>query len=109
MVLPSVSADWLGRSTNVAELFGLAAVEAMACARPVIVSRTGSLPELVEDGVTGFVVPPADPAAIRGRLIGLYEHPDRADTMGRCARRRVLERFTWAATSRRCLDAYRRA
>ena len=106
LVLPSVSTDWLGRTTDVSELFGLVVVEAMACGIPVIVSRTGSLPELVEDGVTGFIVPPADPAEIRRRLRELYADPTRSAEMGRRAHDVVLQRFTWAATARRCLDAY---
>lgn len=108
LVLPSVSTDWRGRTSNIAELFGLVVIEAMACGRPAIVSRTGSLPEIVQDGVTGFVVPPADPGALRERLLELWRDRDRADAMGRAARARVLEQFTWTATARRCLEAYGR-
>ena len=42
------------------ESFGLAALEAMACEVPVVASRVGGVPELVEDGVTGFLCPPDD-------------------------------------------------
>ena len=107
-VLPSVSAVWHGGTTQVAELFGLAAVEAMACGTPAIVSRTGSLPELVDDGTTGCIVPPADVPALRERLLELHARPDAAAEMGRRARAAVLERFTWDATAARSLDAYRR-
>jgi glycosyltransferase involved in cell wall biosynthesis len=106
LVLPSVSTDWRGQTTDVAELFGLVAVEAMACGRPVIVSRTGSLPELVEDGITGTVVPAGDAGALRSCLQQLWREPARAEAMGRRARAAVLDRFTWAATARRCLEAY---
>jgi glycosyltransferase involved in cell wall biosynthesis len=107
-VLPSVSTDWRGHTTPVAELLGLVVLEAMACGTPVIVSRTASLPELVEDGLTGFVVPPGDGAAIRARLLDLHANPDRAAALGHRARAAVIDRFTWSATARRCLDAYRR-
>jgi glycosyltransferase involved in cell wall biosynthesis len=106
LVLPSVSTDWRGQTTDVAELFGLVAVEAMACGRPAVVSRTGSLPELVEDGVTGAIVPAGDPGALRDALQQLWRDPARADAMGRQARAAVVERFTWTATARRCLQAY---
>ena len=46
------------------ESFGMAAVEAMACARPVVVTENGALPELVDDGITGFVVSPRDVGAL---------------------------------------------
>ncbi|HEX8687990.1 MAG TPA: glycosyltransferase, partial [Pyrinomonadaceae bacterium] len=60
----------------------------------------------VEDGVTGFVVPPNDPAALGARIAWLKEHPREAAEMGRRARLRVLEKFTWPAVVRRCLEIY---
>ncbi len=107
LVAPSVSTDWQGHTTRIAELFGLVAAEGMACGRPAIVSDTGSLPEVVDDGVTGFVVPSANAPAIRSRLVELFDQPARANEMGQRARLRVLERFTWSATAGRCIDAYR--
>src|SRR5207249_2297367 len=86
LVLPSVATDWHGATTNIAELFGLVVVEAMACGTPAVVSRTASLPELVDEGVTGFIVPPGDPAALRARLLQLHAHPEHAVAMGRHGR-----------------------
>jgi glycosyltransferase involved in cell wall biosynthesis len=106
-VMPSTYDAWGGVHTDVPELLGLAALESMACGTPAIVSRVGSLPELVEDGVTGFIVPPNDPAAIRDALRTLAASPARRDEMGRAARAAVLARFTWQRTARRCLEAYR--
>jgi glycosyltransferase involved in cell wall biosynthesis len=65
------------------------------------------MPEIVEDGVTGFVVPPNDPVALRERLVWLVDHPIDAERIGAAARRRVLERFTWPAVVDRCLTIYR--
>ena len=107
-VLPSVATDYRGCVTVQAELFGLAAAEAMACGTPAIVSDTASLPEVVADGVTGYVVPAADPQAIGDRLRGLAQNPALRRRLGVQARARVLERFTWDATAARCLEAYRR-
>jgi glycosyltransferase involved in cell wall biosynthesis len=106
-VLPSVPTDWRGQTTAVAELFGLVVVEAMACGTPAIVSRTTSLPELVEDGRTGWIVPPADAMALRERLRLVHADPALAASMGAAARAHVMAQFTWRATAERCLSAYR--
>jgi len=95
-----------GERTVVPELLGLVVLESMACGTPVIVTRVASLPELVEDGVTGFVVPPNDPGAIRDRLEYLSAHPEAVERMGRLARERVAREFTWDAVAERCLRAY---
>jgi glycosyltransferase involved in cell wall biosynthesis len=60
-------------SSSWVESFGMVAVEAMACARPVVVSRNGALPSIVSDGETGRVVPPGDAAALAS-AIGEYAH-----------------------------------
>jgi D-inositol-3-phosphate glycosyltransferase len=78
----------------------------MACGTPVICTKVGGMPEIVEDGITGFVVPPNDPAALREKLLWVRGHPLEAQAMGDAARRRVLEKFTWPAVARRCLTIY---
>ena len=105
-VLPSVHTTSDGARSDVPELLGLVVLESLACGTPVVVSDVASLPELVEDGVTGFIVPPNDPAAIRDRLRYLLAHPAEAARMGVEGRARVLERFTWDAVARACLAAY---
>jgi glycosyltransferase involved in cell wall biosynthesis len=64
------------------------------------------MPEVVQDGVTGFVVPPNNPSALREKLVWLRDHPAEAAAMGVAARKRVLEKFTWSAVVGRCLKAY---
>jgi glycosyltransferase involved in cell wall biosynthesis len=81
-------------------------MEAMACGAPVICTRVGGLPELVVDGVTGFLVPPNDPAALAARISQLLSQPELARTMGQASRRRIEERFTWDGVAQRCLEAY---
>jgi phosphatidylinositol alpha-1,6-mannosyltransferase len=65
-----------------AEGFGLAAVEAAACGLPVVVGRSGGAPETVQDGRTGFLVDPGDPADVASRITDLLGHQDLARTMG---------------------------
>jgi glycosyltransferase involved in cell wall biosynthesis len=105
-VLPSVAHTCYGRRVEVSELLGLAALEAMASATPVVCSRIGGVPEIVEDGVTGFLVSPGDVDALRDRIAALLGDRDLARSMGRRARERVLAGLTWEACAARCLDAY---
>lgn len=81
-------------------------MEAMACGTPVIACAVGSLPEIVEDGVTGYLVPPNDPVALRAKIESLLAHPDFAIEMGRRGRETVMKRFRWDLVARRCLEAY---
>jgi glycosyltransferase involved in cell wall biosynthesis len=106
VVLPSVYRTMYGQETSVPELLGQTLLEGMACGAPTIATSVASLPEVVEDGVTGFLVPPNDPTALRARLEWLRTHPDRATEMGAAGRRRVQQHFTWPAVVRRCLAAY---
>lgn len=92
-------------SAGVNELFGLALVEAMACGCPVIGTRVASIPEIVLDGETGLLLPPGRPAALAPALDRLRA----AETwraFSTAGRRRVEERFTWAAAARRSLESY---
>ena len=106
VVLPSVYQTIHGDETAVPELLGQTLLEGMACGLPAICTAVASLPEVVEDGVSGFVVPPNDRAALGERLCWLRDHPEAAAAMGVAARRRVLERFTWPMVVRRCLAVY---
>jgi glycosyltransferase involved in cell wall biosynthesis len=105
-VLPSVCDDVYGSHHDAPELLGLVLLEAMACGTPVICTRVGGMPEIVEEGVTGFVVAPNSAAALRDRIQWVLAHPEEARRMGEAGRRCVRERFTWDAVARRCLDAY---
>ena len=106
VVLPSVYDNVMGGHTPVPELLGQTLLEGMACGIPAICTRVGAMPEVVEDGVTGFVVPPNDPIALREKILWLKENPTVARQMGDAARQRVLEHFTWDHVVDRCLEAY---
>ena len=108
VVLPSVHETRYGARVAISELLGLSLLEAMASGTPVVASDVGGLPEVVVDGVTGFVVPAGDVAALRARLEQLLGDERLAARMGDDARSHVVERFTWERCAQRCLDAYAR-
>jgi glycosyltransferase involved in cell wall biosynthesis len=84
------------------ELFGLALVEAMACGCPVIASNAASLPEIVQHGSNGFLVPPSDVGAL-GVSVGTLENL--WIDLSPQARRAVETRFTWNLVAERCISA----
>jgi alpha-maltose-1-phosphate synthase len=106
LVLPSVEVSCYGKPIAVSELLGLAILEAMASGTPVIASRLGGVPEIVHDGETGFLVPPADIDALHDRLAQLLDNQSLRRRLGENARQDVLERFTWDSVAERCLAAY---
>jgi glycosyltransferase involved in cell wall biosynthesis len=106
VVLPSVHTTVFGEYYPIPELLGITLLEGMACGAPGITTSICSLPEVVEDGVTGFVVPPNDSAALGQKIQWLHDHPAEARQMGDAARQRVLNLFNWDRVVDRCLEAY---
>jgi glycosyltransferase involved in cell wall biosynthesis len=91
------------------ESFGLAIAEAQAAALPVVAYAAGSVPEVVEDGVTAWLAPVRDVAALAERLHAACADPEGAHRMGLAGRARVLARFRWEETAERLLDELLRA
>lgn len=81
------------------EAFGLVAAEAQAAGTPVIASRVGGLPEVVEDGVGGFLVEPDKPDAIAARVIELLEDDEKRESMGMAGRHFVNENHEIGTTA----------
>ena len=77
------------------EPFGMTPLEAMACATPVVGSRVGGIKTSVADGETGYLVPPKNPEVLAYHLLRLLSEPGQRDRMGRAARRRIEEQYTW--------------
>jgi hypothetical protein len=78
----------------------------MACATAVVATSAGAFPEVVADGLTGVLVPPADPDALAEAIRTLLEDPDLCRRMGEAGRRRVVRRFTWRETARQTVALY---
>jgi glycosyltransferase involved in cell wall biosynthesis len=76
------------------EALGIVVLEAMAAAVPVVASAVGGLPEVVEEGCTGWLVPPAQPRALAERLRSLLVDPGLRCAMGAAGRERVRQRFS---------------
>ncbi len=76
------------------EGFPVAGLEAMAAGLPVVASAVGGIPELVENGRTGWLVPPGDPEALAGRLRQLLRDPEAQEVMGIAGHARVRKCFT---------------
>jgi alpha-maltose-1-phosphate synthase len=107
---------------SVYEPLGIVNLEAMACETAVVATATGGIVEVVEDGVTGLLVPiepgddgtgePRDPAAFESafaqRLEELACDPAHAERMGRAGRARAVERFSWVTIAEQTLALYRR-
>jgi glycosyltransferase involved in cell wall biosynthesis len=91
------------------EAVSRAALEWMACGRAVIASRVGALPELVEHGVTGLLIPPSDPRALADAASRLALEPALAAKMGEAARRRIEERFGLERFAAATVELYERA
>ena len=69
-------------------------IEAMAAARPVVATRVGGVPDLVEDGVTGLLVPSGEPEALAEAIVALLGDPERRRAMGEAGRKRVHPAFS---------------
>lgn len=94
-------------SRSNSESFGISAAEAMAVDRPVIASRVGGLPELIEDGATGLLVAPGDPAELERAMRRVLDDPAFAAGLGTRAGVAVRSRFLWKRCSVLYEDVFR--
>jgi len=80
--------------TSLAESMPFSLLEGMSCGKPIVASAVGGVPELVKDGVTGYLVPPGDSAAVARALIRLLQDPRKMAHMGGAALERVRSHFS---------------
>jgi glycosyltransferase involved in cell wall biosynthesis len=92
--------------TSHMEGLGTSLLDAMAFARPVVATRAGGIPEAVEDGVTGALVPVRDPPALAAALLELLKDETRRRALGQAGRRRYEEHFTAERMVENTLSVY---
>ncbi len=90
------------------EGLSIATIEAMAARRPVVVTRSGGPQEIVEDGITGFLVTPADPQALAARVLEILVNPELGMRLGEEGRRDVERRFALPVMVKEYEDLYQR-
>ena len=92
---------------SIYEGFGLSLLEAMAAGLPSVASRVGGIPEVIEDGHTGLLVPPQDPAALASAIIRLLGDRDGARRLGEAAAGRARDKYSLARVAARVDELYR--
>jgi glycosyltransferase involved in cell wall biosynthesis len=93
-------------SVSNSESFGVAIIEASACAKPVVVSNVGGLPEVVEDGVTGIIVPPRNPKITAKAIEKLILDQNLRTQMGTAGRERVRRLYNWKDNVKQMMKVY---
>jgi len=88
------------------ESFGLVLAEAMAAGLPVVSTKVGAIPEVVEDGEAGILVQPDDPRKFAEAVNTLLNNPEKMKTMGLKGRERVRKYFTWDKVAMRVIKYY---
>ena len=91
---------------SILEGFGIVVLEGMAMGKPVVASRVGGIPEAVEDGVTGILVPPANSRKLADALVRLLKNSTLRQAMGKAGRRRVESLFSLEKTIKEIEDSY---
>jgi len=102
VLLPGFRTDVLGcikgfdlfAMSSVTEGLGTSLLDAMACSRPIVATRAGGIPEIVEDGHNGVLVEPRDHAAMARAIVGLLKDEGTRQRMGAAGLARVTDRFT---------------
>ncbi|GEL16910.1 glycosyltransferase family 4 protein [Pseudonocardia asaccharolytica] len=94
-------------SRTESESFGMALVEAMACARPVIGSRVGGIPTVIDEGRTGLLVPPGDAGSLAEACLRLLTDDEMCARLGMAGRHHVEHAYAWPGLVDRYLDTFR--
>jgi glycosyltransferase involved in cell wall biosynthesis len=94
---------------SVQDGFGMVLLQAMSCGLPLITTTNTGGPDVIEEGIDGFVIPIRDVERLQERILELYESPERCRDMGMRARRKVEAQFSWDHYGAHVVDAYRRA
>lgn len=93
--------------SSLSEGFGIANLEAMACAKPVISTKVGGIVDVVIDGQTGFLVEPANSDELYLAMKKFLDKPDLVGIMGESARKRAVKNFSWDIVAEKLHNAYK--
>lgn len=91
---------------STSETFGIVLAQAMATGTPIVSVASTSIPEVVDDGVTGTLVDPLDPEALAGAVSDLLSDGDRRRAYGRAAREKAVRYYSWDSVARQYEDAF---
>ena len=94
--------------SSVTEGLGTSLLDAMACGKPIVATRTGGIPEVVVDGETGLLVAPRDHEAMAEAIVRLLKDAALREQLGATALRRVREKFSAERMVEETLRVYRR-
>ncbi len=91
---------------SLSEAFGMSLIEAMATQTPVVATKIGGMPEIVNDGVTGRIVEPGNPQALADATVEIISNPQKALAMGKAGRTKVLQRYCWSKIAESLVNRY---
>ena len=106
-VLPYIAGLDLFVLPSLMEGFGIALIEAMSMGKPVIATAVGGIPEVIEDGISGMLVPPSDSSALAQMILHLLKNPELRERLGSAAQARVREKFSAQRMIAQFQDLYR--
>jgi len=91
---------------SLCEAMPMCVLEAMAAGKPVIATRVGAVPQLIDRDETGVLIEPGDVAGLSSAVLQLLENPERARCLGAKGRARTIERFSADSMARQYLQLY---
>ncbi|MBL7131984.1 MAG: glycosyltransferase family 4 protein [Candidatus Omnitrophica bacterium] len=93
--------------SSVSEPFGLTMLEALASARPMVVTETGGMPEIIKEGINGFIIPPKDFESLASRVVQLLANKELRERLGYTGRQMVEQQFTKKIVTENTLRLYK--
>jgi glycosyltransferase involved in cell wall biosynthesis len=89
-----------------AEACGRVVLEAMSCAKPIVATNSGGTPEIIKDGISGFLFEPGNVQALADKIAFLANNPDFAKKIGETARTRIEKNFSIEKNVKQIQDVY---
>ena len=100
------AADIVCQVSNWEEVFGWVIAEAMAYGKPIVGTRVGGIPELIEDGVSGYLIDRGDDGAMAEKILNLVSDAELRKQMGNHGRQRTNEKFNLSRSVQRLIECY---